>query len=140
MIEIRRNADRPSDPAPAEYFTGGVRIEQMFFANETSKMFGLNVSFEPKARTAWHSHPLGQTLIVTSGMGLIQEEGGPIQQIHPGDVIWISANQLHWHGASATTSMAHIAIQEMLDNNALDWDRQVTDEDYSGIMKAIQEA
>jgi quercetin dioxygenase-like cupin family protein len=130
-VEIKRNGSHASAKGPAEYFTGTVRIDQPFQATEPARVSGATVTFEPGARTAWHTHPLGQTLIVTSGVGLTQREGGPIEEIRPGDIIWIPAGEKHWHGATPTTSVTHLAIQEKLDGRAVDWMEQVTDEQYS---------
>src|SRR5271167_3291862 len=114
-MEIKTNGSQPSRRAPAEYFTGSVRIDPLFQASEPARASGSCVTFEPGSRTGWHSHPLGQTLIVTSGCGLVQRWGGPIESIRPGDVVSIAPNEKHWHGASPTTAMAHVAIQESLD-------------------------
>ena len=115
---------------PAEYFTGTVRIDPLFQAHDPARALGASVTFEPGARTAWHTHPLGQTLIVTAGCGLVQRWGGPIEEIRPGDVVWIPPGEKHWHGATATTAMTHIAIQEQLDGKSADWMEQVSDEQY----------
>ena len=112
---------------PAEYFTGTVRIDPLFEAPEPARVRGASVTFEPGARTAWHTHPLGQTLIVTAGCGRAQREGGPIEEIRPGDVVWFAPNEKHWHGATPTT---HIAIQEALDGKAVDWMEKVSEEQY----------
>ena len=129
-MEIRRAGSRPSGKGPAEYFTGSVRVDTLFEAAEPARAVGAMVTFEPGARTAWHTHPLGQTLIVTSGFGWVQREGGPIEEIRPGDVIWIPPGEKHWHGAAPTTAMTHIAIQEQLDGKAVDWMEKVSDEQY----------
>jgi quercetin dioxygenase-like cupin family protein len=131
-MEIKRNGSRPSGKGPAEYFTGAVRIDMLFQPADPSRVAGAHVTFEPGARTAWHTHPLGQTLIVTSGCGWAQREGGPIEQIQPGDVVWFEPGEKHWHGATATTAMTHIAIQEQLDGKTVDWMEQVSDEQYQG--------
>jgi quercetin dioxygenase-like cupin family protein len=131
-MDIKRNGSQPSSKGPAEYFTGTVRIDPLFQAIAPARARGASVTFEPGARTAWHSHPLGQILIVTAGCGLAQRWGGPIEQIRPGDVIWFSPGEKHWHGATATTAMTHIAIQEQLDGKAVDWMEQVSDEQYQG--------
>jgi quercetin dioxygenase-like cupin family protein len=131
-MNIKRNASRPSGKGPAEYFTGAVRIDMLFQPADPSRVAGAHVTFEPGARTAWHTHPLGQTLIVTSGCGWAQREGGPIEQIQPGDVVWFEPGEKHWHGATATTAMTHIAIQEQLDGKTVDWMEQVSDEQYQG--------
>ena len=129
-MDIKRNGSRPSGKGPAEYFTGDVRVDPLFEAPDPARVRGALVTFEPGARTAWHTHPLGQTLIVTSGSGLVQRWDGPIEQIRPGDVIWFPPGEKHWHGATSTTAMTHIAIQEHLDDKAVDWLEQVSDEQY----------
>jgi quercetin dioxygenase-like cupin family protein len=129
-MEIKRAGSQPSDKGPAEWFTGSVRIDRLIQPNEPSKVAGASVTFEPGARTAWHTHPLGQTLIVVSGCGWAQQEGGPVEEIHPGDVIRFAPNEKHWHGASATTAMAHIAIQEQLNGKAVEWMEKVSDDQY----------
>jgi quercetin dioxygenase-like cupin family protein len=129
-MEIKRSGSRTSDIGNAEYFTGTVRIEPLFEAPEPARVRGASVTFEPGARTAWHTHPLGQTLIVTAGSGLAQSWGGPVQKIEPGDVIWFAPGEKHWHGAAPTTAMTHIAIQEQLDGRAVEWMEKVTDEQY----------
>ena len=129
-MDIKRNCSQPSGKGPAEYFTGTVRIDPLFQANAPARAVGASVTFEPSARTAWHSHPLGQTLIVTAGRGRVQRWEGPIEEIRPGDVIWFPPGEKHWHGATATTAMTHIAIQERLDGKTVDWMEQVSDEQY----------
>src|SRR2546428_4151951 len=129
-MEIKRNGAQASTKGPAEYFTGTVRIDQLFKAPEPARASGAYVTFEPCARSNWHTHPLGQTLIVTAGCGLVQSAGGPIEKIRPGDVVWCPAREKHWHGATATTVMTHIAIVERLDGKAVDWMEKVTDEQY----------
>jgi len=131
-MEIKRIGSQPSTKGPIEYFTGNVRIDPLFQANNPARAVGANVTFEPGARTAWHIHPLGQTLIVIAGCGLIQRwgDGNPIEEIHPGDVIWIPPGEKHWHGAASTTAMTHIAIQEQLDGKTADWMEKVSDEQY----------
>src|ERR671925_1887414 len=129
-MEIKRSGSRPSDQGKAEYFTGTVQIEPLFEAPEPARVRGASVTFEPGARTAWHTHPLGQTLIVIAGCGWIQREGGPIEEIHPGDVVWFPPGEMHWHGAAPTTAMTHIAIQEQLDGKVVDWMEKVSDEQY----------
>jgi quercetin dioxygenase-like cupin family protein len=129
-MEIKRTGSRPSGRGPAEYFAGSVRIDPLFQPNDPARAFGASVTFEPGARTAWHTHPLGQTLIVTAGCGWAQREGGAIEEIRPGDVIWFSPGEKHWHGATATTAMTHIAIQEQLDGKTVEWLEQVSDEQY----------
>jgi quercetin dioxygenase-like cupin family protein len=131
-MEIKRNGSRPSGKGPVEYFTGAVRVDMLFQPADPSRVAGAHVTFEPGARTTWHTHPLGQTLIVTSGCGWAQREGGPIEQIQPGDVVWFEPGEKHWHGATATTAMTHIAIQEQLDGKTVDWMEQVSDEQYQG--------
>ena len=130
MINITRSGSQPSSKGPAEYFTGTVRIDPLFQANDPARALGASVTFEPGARTAWHTHPLGQILIVTAGCGLVQRWGGPIEEIRPGDVIWFPPGEKHWHGATPTTAMTHIAIQEQLDGKVVDWMEKVSDEQY----------
>ncbi len=129
-MEIKRSGSQPSAKGPAEWFTGTVRIDPLFDAPVPARAAGASVTFEPGARTAWHTHPLGQTLIVTSGMGRTQRWGGPVEEIRPGDVVWIPPGEKHWHGASPTTAMTHIAIQEKLDGKPVDWLEHVTAEQY----------
>ena len=129
-MDIKRSGSQPSAKGPAEYFTGTVRIDPLFEAHAPTRTAGASVTFEPGARTAWHTHPLGQTLIVTAGCGLAQRWGGAIEQIRPGDVIWFEPGEKHWHGATPTTAMTHIAIQEWLDGKPVDWLEQVSDEQY----------
>ncbi|TPK82699.1 cupin domain-containing protein [Mesorhizobium sp. B2-4-13] len=129
-MEITRSGSQHSAKGPAEYFTGTVRIDAPFKGSDPARVGGATVTFEPGARTAWHTHPLGQTLIVLSGAGLVQCEGGPIQHIRPGDIIWFAPGEKHWHGASPTTAMSHIAIAEALDGKVVDWMEHVTDEQY----------
>lgn len=129
-MEIKKNGTQLSGKGPEEYFTGTVRIDPLFEAPEPARGGGASVTFEPGARTAWHTHPLGQTLIVTAGCGLAQRWGGAIKQIHPGDVIWFSPGEKHWHGAAPTTAVTHIAIQEKLDGKTVDWMEKVSDEQY----------
>ena len=129
-MDIKRSGSQPSAKGPAEYFTGAVRVDPLFQATDPARAIGASVTFEPGARTAWHTHPLGQTLIVTAGCGLTQRWGGAIEHIRPGDVIWFSPGEKHWHGATATTAMTHIAIQEQLDGKTVDWMEQVSDEQY----------
>jgi quercetin dioxygenase-like cupin family protein len=129
-MEITRAGSKPSDKGPSDWFTGTVRIDPLFAAEAPGRAVGASVTFEPGARTAWHTHPLGQTLIVTSGRGLAQRWGGEIEEIRPGDVIWFPAGEKHWHGASPTTAMTHIAIQEQLDGKAVEWLEQVSDGQY----------
>jgi len=129
-MNITRAGSQPSNKGPADWFTGTVRVDPLFTAPAPARAAGARVTFEPGARTAWHTHPLGQTLIVTDGLGLVQREGGPVEEIRPGDVVWFPPNEKHWHGASPATAMAHIAIQESLDGRAVDWMEKVTDEQY----------
>ena len=129
-MKIQRSGSQPSDKGPAEWFTGSVRIDAPFQAEEPGRMSGAIVTFEPGARTNWHTHPLGQTLIVTAGCGRVQREGGPSEEIRPGDVVWFPPNEKHWHGATPTTAMTHIAILEKLDGKDADWMEKVTDEQY----------
>lgn len=130
-MEIKRNGTQASVKGPAEWFTGTVRIDPLFLkADEPSRATGAGVTFEPGARTTWHSHPLGQTLIVTAGCGRVQRDGGPVEKILPGDVVWFEPGEKHWHGASPETAMTHIAIQEQLDGKSADWMEKVSDEQY----------
>src|SRR5580698_4987944 len=129
-MEIRCSGSQPSGKGPANYFTGTVRIDPGFSPREPARVSGALVTFEPGARTAWHTHPLGQTLIVIAGCGRVQREGGPIEEIRPGDVVWIAPGEKHWHGAAPTTAMTHIATQEQLDGKVVDWMEKVSDEQY----------
>ncbi|TIM65697.1 MAG: cupin domain-containing protein [Mesorhizobium sp.] len=129
-MKITRVGSQPSGPGPADYFTGAVRIDPLFQASEPARVGGASVTFEPGARTAWHTHPLGQTLIVTAGLGWVQREGAPVEEIRPGDVVWIPPGVKHWHGASATTAMTHLAIQESLDGKPVEWLEKVSDGEY----------
>ena len=129
-MDIKRSGSQPSGKGLAEYFTGNVRIDPLHQADEPAHLLCASVTFEPGARTAWHTHPLGQTLIVTAGCGRVQRWGGPIEQIRPGDVIWFPPGEKHWHGATATTAMTHIAIVEKLDGKSSDWMEKVSDEQY----------
>jgi quercetin dioxygenase-like cupin family protein len=129
-MEIKRSGSQPSAKGPEEYFTGSVRIDSPFQGSDPARVGGAIVTFEPGARTAWHTHPLGQTLIVTSGCGWVQSEGGPKMEIRPGDVVWCPPNEKHWHGATPTTAMTHIAIVEQLDGKAVEWMEKVSDEQY----------
>ena len=129
-MEIQRIGSQPSGKGPAEYFTGAVRVDMLFSAPDPARAVGVSVTFEPGARTAWHTHPLGQTLMVVSGCGRAQRWGGPIEEIRPGDVIWFAPGEKHWHGASPTTGMTHLAIQEKQDGKTVDWMEQVTAEQY----------
>lgn len=131
-MDIKRSGSRPSGKGPEAYFTGAVRVDPLFEAPTPARVRGASVTFEPGARTAWHTHPLGQTLVVTAGFGWAQRLGGPIEEIRPGDVIWFAPGEKHWHGATATTGMTHIAIQEELDGKTVDWMEKVSDEQYQG--------
>jgi len=129
-MDIKRSGSQPSTKGSAEYFTGAVRVDPLFQARSPARAVGASVTFEPGARTAWHTHPLGQTLIVTAGSGLVQRWSGPVESIRPGDVVWIPPNEKHWHGATATTAMTHIAVQEQLDGKTAAWMEKVSDEQY----------
>jgi quercetin dioxygenase-like cupin family protein len=131
-MEIKRSGSQSSAKGPAEWFTGTARIDPLFDAPVPARAAGASVTFEPGARTAWHTHPLGQTLIVISGAGRAQRWGGPVEEIRPGDVVWFPPGEKHWHGASPTTAMTHIAIQEKLDGKPVDWLEHVTAEQYEG--------
>ena len=131
-MEIKRNGSRLSGKGPGEYFTGAVRIDPLIQAEAPARAVGASVTFEPGARTAWHTHPLGQTLIVFSGLGWAQRDGGAKEEIRPGDVVWFAPGEKHWHGASATVAMVHIAVQESLDGKVVDWMEHVSDEEYQG--------
>ena len=130
IMEIKRSGSQPSVKGPAEWFTGTVRIDPLFDPPAPARTTGASVTFEPGARTAWHTHPLGQTLIVTSGVGRVQRWGGPIEEIRPGDVVWFAPGEKHWHGAAPTTAMTHTAIHEKLDGKVVDWLEHVTQEQY----------
>ena len=129
-MEIKRSGSQPSRSGPADYFTGTARVDPLFEAPDPARVVGASVTFEPGARTAWHTHPLGQTLIVASGCGRAQRWDGTIEEIRPGDVIWFAPGEKHWHGATQATAMTHIAIQEKLDGKTVDWMEQVSDEQY----------
>lgn len=129
-MEIKRNGSQPSNSGPADWFTGTVRIDPLHTAPEPARVAAASVTFEPGARTAWHTHPLGQTLIVTTGCGRVQREGGPIEEIKPGDVVWFAPGEKHWHGAAPSTALTHIAIQERLNGKAVDWLEHVSDAEY----------
>lgn len=129
-MEVSRSGSQPSQKASSEYFTGSVRIDSRFQGKAPARVGGGIVTFEPGARTAWHTHPLGQTLIVASGCGWVQVEGGPKEEVRPGDIVWFAPGEKHWHGATATTAMSHIAIAEALDGKSVDWMEQVSDEQY----------
>ena len=138
-MEIKRSGSRASGKGPAEYFTGTVRIDPLFEAPDPARARGASVTFEPGARTAWHTHPLGQNLIVTSGCGWVQSEGGTKVEIRPGDVVSCPPKEKHWHGATATTAMTHIAIQEQLDGKVVEWLEKVSDEQYGALPPAGNE-
>ena len=129
-MDIKRSGSQPPTRGAADYFTGAVRVDPLFQPSDPARVGGAYVTFEPGARTAWHTHPLGQTLIVTAGRGWVQCEGGPIEEIYPGDVIWFPPGEKHWHGGTPTTAMTHIAIQEQLNGKTVDWMEQVSDEQY----------
>src|ERR1700761_7337687 len=129
-MQIKRNGSQPSTKGNPDYFTGTVRLDQPFQGSDAARVSGAIVTFEPGARTAWHTHPLGQTLIVTAGCGWAQRAGGPVEEIRPGDVIWFPPGEKHWHGAAPTTAMTHIAIQEKLDGKVVEWMEKVTDDQY----------
>ena len=131
-MEIKRNGSQPSAKGPADWFTGTVRIDSPFKGGGAARVAGAVVTFEPGARTAWHTHPLGQTLIVVSGCGRAQRWGGPIEEIRPGDIVWFEPGEKHWHGAAPATAMTHIAIQEQLDGKVVEWLEQVSEEQYLG--------
>ena len=131
-MEIKRNGSQPSARGPEDWFTGRVRIDPLFSVTDAARTAGASVTFEPGARTAWHTHPLGQILIVTAGCDRVQREGGPVEEIRPGDVVRFAPGERHWHGAAPTTAMTHIAIQEQLDGKVVDWMEHVTDTEYQG--------
>ena len=130
-MEIKKAGSQPSGKGPADWFTGTVRIDPLFTAHDPALVAGASVTFEPGARTAWHTHPLGQTLIVTAGAGWTQRDGGVVEQIFPGDVVWFAPNEKHWHGATPTTSMTHIAIQEKKGGTVVDWLEHVSGQQYT---------
>jgi len=129
-MEITKSGSQPSAKGPADWFTGAVRIDSRFQREAPARIGGATVTFEPGARTAWHTHPLGQTLLVIAGCGRVQRDGGPIEEIRAGDIVWVAPGERHWHGASPTTAMTHIAIAEMLDGRVVEWMEHVTDEQY----------
>jgi len=129
-MQITRIGSKPSGKGPEDWFTGSVRIDPLFDANDSRRGAAATVTFEPGARTAWHTHPLGQTLIILFGCGWVQKEGSPIEEVHPGDVVWFEPNEKHWHGATATTGMSHVAIQENLNGKVVEWMEKVSDEQY----------
>lgn len=130
-MEITRVGSKPSAKGPEEWFTGSVRIDTLFNPNDARRAASAMVTFEPGARTAWHTHPLGQTLIITTGIGWVQKENDKIEEVHPGDIVWFEPNEKHWHGATATNGMSHIAIQENLNGKVVEWMEKVTDEQYN---------
>jgi quercetin dioxygenase-like cupin family protein len=134
-MNIKRNGSQPSIKGPEEYFTGTVRVDPLMEAPDPARVRGVSVTFEPGARTAWHTHPLGQTLIVTAGSGRVQRWGGPIEEIRPGDVVWIPPAEKHWHGAGPDTAMTHIAIHEAKDGKTVEWMEKVSDEQYQALAK-----
>jgi quercetin dioxygenase-like cupin family protein len=136
-MDIKRIGAQPSGKGPPEWFTGTVRIDSPFQRSNPARVGGAIVTFEPGARTAWHTHPLGQTLIVTAGCGWVQREGGPVEEIRPGDVVWFPPGEKHWHGAAATTAMTHIAIAEALEGKTVDWLEKVSDEQYQAGRKVV---
>ncbi len=131
-MEIIRAGSSPSQHGSSDWFTGMVRVDPVFAPPDPARVSGSSVTFEPGARTAWHTHPLGQTLVILSGLGRAQREGGPIEDLRPGDVVWFAPDERHWHGASPTAAMTHLAIQERLDGKAVDWLEHVTDQEYLG--------
>jgi quercetin dioxygenase-like cupin family protein len=131
-MDIKRNGSRPSGKGPEAWFTGTVRVDPLFQVGEPTRVSGGQVTFEPGARTMWHTHPLGQTLVITSGLGWVQCEGGPVEEVRPGDVVWFPPGEKHWHGATSTTALTHIAITESLNGKNVDWMEKVSDEQYRG--------
>jgi quercetin dioxygenase-like cupin family protein len=131
-MEIKRSGSQPSVTPPSEWFTGTVRLDPLFDVQAPARAHAASVTFEPGSRTAWHTHPLGQTLIITAGSGRAQRWGGPLEELHPGDVVRIPPGEKHWHGAAPTTAMTHIAIQEQLDGKSVEWMEKVTDQQYRG--------
>lgn len=131
-MEIKRIGSQESVEGPADWFTGKVRIDPLFQAPEPARVRGVSVTFEPGARTAWHTHPLGQTLIITGGCGLVQHEDGPVEEVNPGDVVWFPPGEKHWHGATPSNAMTHIAVHEHLNGNMVEWMEKVNDEEYNG--------
>jgi quercetin dioxygenase-like cupin family protein len=131
-MDITRVGSQPSGKGPADWFTGAVRIDPLFQAPDPARVAGASVTFEPGARTAWHTHPLGQTLVITAGRGRVQREGGPVEEVNPGDVVWFAPGEKHWHGAAAAVGMTHIAIQERLNGIVVDWLEHVSDQQYGG--------
>ncbi|MDK3019101.1 (R)-mandelonitrile lyase [Pseudodonghicola flavimaris] len=131
-MKITRSGSAPSMKGPEDWFTGTVRVDPMFAAEEPGRVSGAHVTFEPGARTAWHTHPAGQTIVITFGRGRVQREGGPVEEVSAGDVVWFPAGEKHWHGAAAETAMSHYAIQESINGEAVTWMEKVADEDYNG--------
>jgi quercetin dioxygenase-like cupin family protein len=129
-LDIKRNGSRPATKGPESYFTGAVRVEPVFQVGDPIRLNAGRVTFEPGARSAWHTHPLGQTLIITGGLGWVQTEGGPIEEVRPGDVVWFPPGEKHWHGATPTTPMTHYAVQESLNGKNVDWMERVSDDQY----------
>ncbi len=129
-MEIKRAGSQPSSKGSSDWFTGNVRVDPLFQGSDPARAAGASITFEPGARTAWHTHPLGQTLIVTAGCGWVQRAGGQIEEVRPGDVVWFPPGEKHWHGAALTTAMTHIAIQEALNGKVVDWMEKVTDDQY----------
>lgn len=129
-MQITRVGTNASKPGPADWFTGMVRLDSPFLAEEPSRISGATVTFEPGARTAWHTHPLGQTILIRSGLGWVQRDGGPVEEVRPGDIVCFAAGEKHWHGASPDVSMTHIAVQEVVNGKAVDWLEKVSDEQY----------
>ena len=138
MISVTPVGSQPSSTAPENYFTGTVRVDSLFRGTPPARVSGGTVTFEPGARTAWHTHPLGQTLIVTAGVGFVQQWGSPRQEIHPGDTVWIPPGVKHWHGASPTVGMTHIAIAEALDGKTVEWMEKVSNEQYVGESEPVK--
>lgn len=130
-MKITRIGSQPSAKGPEDWFTGAVRVDPLFQPNESRRAAAASVTFEPGARTAWHTHPLGQTLIITAGCGRVQREGSAVEEVHPGDIVWFEANEKHWHGATSITGMTHIAIQENLNGKVVEWLEKVSDEQYN---------
>ena len=130
-MEIKRSGSQASSKGPGDWFTGTVRIDPLFEAPAPARARGASVTFEPGARTAWHTHPLGQTLIITAGCGRVHQDGGPVEEVRAGDVVWFAPNEKHWHGAAPTTAMTHIAIQEALDGKVVNWLEKVSDDEYA---------
>jgi len=131
-MDIKRAGSQPSAKGNADWFTGTVRVDPLFQTQPPARVGAASVTFESGARTAWHTHPLGQTLIITAGFGRVQRAGGPVDEVRPGDVVWFPPNEKHWHGASPTTAMTHIAVQESLDGKNVDWMEKVSEEQYTG--------